>query len=63
MSHHSSEEMNFAVSFKLAKDIKNTIFYFLTLTGLDPTIIAVAGVISTLWGIFGHTLLLENLDQ
>jgi len=31
------------------------------LLGLDPTIIAVAGVISTLWGIVGHTQIIGKL--
>ena len=29
--------------------------------GLDPTIIAIAGVISTLWGIVGHTQIIDKL--
>jgi sterol desaturase/sphingolipid hydroxylase (fatty acid hydroxylase superfamily) len=29
--------------------------------GLDPTIIAVAGVISTLWGIVGHTQIIDKM--
>ena len=33
----------------------------LPLVGLDPTIIAVAGVISTLWGIVGHTQIIDKL--
>ena len=33
----------------------------LPLLGFDPTIIAVAGVISTLWGIVGHTQIIGNL--
>ena len=58
MSHHSSQEMNFAVSFRqawLGPISKIPFFITLPLIGLDPTIIAVAGVISTLWGVFGHT--------
>jgi Sterol desaturase len=64
MSHHSSEEMNFAVSFRqawLGPVSKIPFFILLPLIGLDPTIIAVAGVISTLWGIFGHTQVIEKL--
>ena len=64
MSHHSSEEMNFAVSFRqawLGPISKIPFFIFLPLIGLDPTIIAVAGVISTLWGIFGHTQVIGKL--
>ena len=33
----------------------------LPLLGFDPTIIAVAGVISTLWGIVGHTQVIGKL--
>ena len=64
MSHHSSEEMNFAVSFRQAwfgPVSKIPYFIVLPLLGLDPTIIAVAGVISTLWGIVGHTQIFEKL--
>ena len=64
MSHHSSEEMNFAVSFRqawLGPISKIPFFILLPLIGLDPTIIAVAGVISTLWGIFGHTQVIGKL--
>ena len=64
MSHHSSEEMNFAVSFRqawLGPISKIPFFIILPLIGLDPTIIAVAGVISTLWGIFGHTQVIGKL--
>ena len=64
MSHHSSEEMNFAVSFRQAwvgPVSKIPFFILLPLIGLDPTIIAVAGVISTLWGIFGHTQVIGKL--
>ena len=64
MSHHSSEEMNFAVSFRQAwfgPISKIPFFVSLPLIGLDPTIIAVAGVISTLWGIVGHTQIVNKL--
>ena len=33
----------------------------LPLIGLDPTIIAIAGVVSTLWGIIGHTQIINKL--
>jgi sterol desaturase/sphingolipid hydroxylase (fatty acid hydroxylase superfamily) len=33
----------------------------LPLMGLDPTIIAIAGVVSTLWGIVGHTQIINKL--
>ena len=64
MSHHSSEEMNFAVSFRqawLGPISKMPFFIFLPIVGIDPTIIAIAGVISTLWGIVGHTQIIKNL--
>jgi sterol desaturase/sphingolipid hydroxylase (fatty acid hydroxylase superfamily) len=64
LSHHSSEEMNFAVSFRQAwfgPISKIPFFVALPLLGFDPTIIAVAGVISTLWGIVGHTQIVGKL--
>ena len=64
LSHHSSEEMNFAVSFRQAwfgPISKIPFFMILPLLGFDPTIIAVAGVISTLWGIVGHTQIVGKL--
>ena len=64
MSHHSSEEMNFAVSFRQAwfgPLCKIPFFIVLPLIGLDPTIVAVAGVVSTLWGIVGHTQVIGRL--
>ena len=64
MSHHSSEEMNFAVSFRQAwfgPVSKIPFFMVMPLIGFDPTMIAVAGVISTLWGIVGHTQIIVKL--
>ena len=64
MSHHSSEEMNFAVSFRQAwfgPLSKIPFFIILPLIGFDPTIVAVAGVVSTLWGIVGHTQIIGKL--
>ena len=64
LSHHSSQEMNFAVSFRQAwfgPISKIPFFMILPLLGFDPTIIAVAGVISTLWGIVGHTQIIGKL--
>jgi sterol desaturase/sphingolipid hydroxylase (fatty acid hydroxylase superfamily) len=64
MSHHSSEEMNFAISFRQAwfgPVSKLPFFMIMPLIGFDPTIIAVAGVISTLWGIVGHTQIIGKL--
>ena len=64
MSHHSSVEMNFAVSFRQAwfgPVSKIPFFMILPLIGFDPTIVAVAGVVSTLWGIVGHTQIIGKL--
>jgi len=64
LSHHSSEEMNFAVSFRQAwfgPVSKIPFFMLLPILGFDPTIIAAAGVISTLWGIVGHTQIIGKL--
>ncbi|MFL2775696.1 MAG: sterol desaturase family protein [Gammaproteobacteria bacterium] len=64
MSHHSSEEMNFAVAFRqawLGPISKIPFFMVLPLIGFDPLIVAVAGVLSTLWGIFGHTQIVKKL--
>ena len=64
MSHHSSQEMNFAVSFRQAwfgPISKIPFFMVMPLIGFDPTMIAVAGVISTLWGIVGHTQIIGKL--
>ena len=64
MSHHSSVEMNFAVSLRqawLGPVSKIPFFAILPLIGFDPTIIAVAGVISTLWGVVGHTQMVGKL--
>ena len=64
MSHHSSEEMNFAFSFRQAwfgPISKIPFFMVLPIIGFDPTLVAVAGVISTLWGIVGHTQIINRL--
>jgi sterol desaturase/sphingolipid hydroxylase (fatty acid hydroxylase superfamily) len=56
--------MNFAVSFRQAwfgPISKLPFFMVLPLVGLEPTVIAVAGVISTLWGIVGHTQIIGRL--
>ena len=64
MSHHSSKEMNFAVSFRQAwfgPISKIPFFMVLPILGLDPLMIAVAGVVSTLWGVVGHTQIIGKL--
>jgi sterol desaturase/sphingolipid hydroxylase (fatty acid hydroxylase superfamily) len=64
MNHHSSEEMNFVVAFRqpwLAPLFKIPFFAVLPLLGLDPTVLLVAGTISTLWGVTGHTRIVPKL--
>ena len=64
MTHHSSEEMNFAVSLRqawFAPLSKLPFFAVLPLFGMDPTILVIAGVISTLWGVVGHTQIVDKL--
>ena len=64
MSHHSSEEMNFAVSLRqawFAPLSKLPFFAVLPLLGMAPTIAVIAGVISTLWGVVGHTQIVDKL--
>ena len=58
MNHHCSEQMNFSVAFRQAwfgPISKVPFFIALPLIGFDPSITAVAGVASTLWGVVGHT--------
>ena len=64
MNHHSSEEMNFAVSLRQAwfgPFAKVPFFMVMPLLGFDPIVTAVAGVASTLWGVTGHTQWIKNL--
>lgn len=64
MNHHSSTEMNFSVSFRQAwfgPISKVPFFISLPLIGFDPSITAIAGVISTFWGVVGHTQLIGKL--
>ena len=64
LSHHSSQEMNFTVAFRqpvLAPLFKIPFFSLLPIFGLDPTIIVVVGTISTLWGVVGHTQIVNKL--
>lgn len=59
LSHHCSVEMNFLVAFRqawFAPLVKIPFFATLPLLfGLDPTILVVAGTMSQLWGVVGHT--------
>jgi len=64
MNHHSSVEMNFSVAFRQAwfgPLSKVPFFLVLPLIGFDPSITAVAGVCSTLWGVVGHTQVIGRL--
>ena len=64
MNHHSSTEMNFSVSFRQAwfgPISKVPFFISLPLIGFDPSITAIAGVISTFWGVVGHTQVIGKL--
>jgi alkylglycerol monooxygenase len=64
MNHHSSEEMNFVVAFRqawLGPATKIPFFSCLPLVGFDPTITLVAGVGATLWGVVGHTRIVDKL--
>lgn len=65
MNHHCSQQMNFTVSFRQAwfgPISKIPFFVALPLIGLDPSITVVAGVVSTLWGVIGHTRVIPRLD-
>ena len=64
MNHHSSEEMNFTVSLRQAwfgPITKVPFFIVMPLIGFDPIITALAGVVSTLWGVIGHTQWIRRL--
>mgnify|MGYP006080153593 FL=1 len=64
MNHHSSEEMNFVVSLRQAwfgPFAKVPFFLIMPLIGFDPIITAIVGVVSTLWGVTGHTQWIKNL--
>ena len=64
MSHHSSEEMNFVVSLRQAwfAPFAKVIFFMpLPLIGFDPLITVVVGIVSTFWGVIGHTQWINKL--
>ncbi len=64
MNHHSSEEMNFIVAFRqawLGPLSKVPFFMILPLLGFDPLMTLVAGSLSTLWGVLGHTRVVGKL--
>ena len=64
MNHHSSEEMNFVVSLRQAwfAPFAKVIFFMpLPLIGFDPLITVVVGIVSTFWGVIGHTQWINKL--
>lgn len=64
MNHHSSTEMNFSVAFRQAwfgPLSKVPFFMVLPLIGFDPTVTALCGICSTLWGVVGHTQWVDKL--
>lgn len=64
LSHHSSEEMNYLVSFRqpwLAPFFKIPFFAVLPFVGLDPSVLMLAGMASTFWGVIGHTQIVPRL--
>lgn len=64
LSHHSSEQMNYLVSFRqpwLAPFFKMPFFAVLPLMGLDPSVLMIAGLASTFWGVIGHTQIVPRL--
>jgi len=64
LSHHSSEEMNYLVSFRqpwLAPIFKMPFFAILPFVGLDPSVLMIAGLASTFWGVIGHTQIVPRL--
>jgi len=64
LSHHSSEEMNYLVSFRqpwLAPFFKMPFFALLPFVGLDPSVLMLAGLASTFWGVIGHTQIVPRL--
>ena len=63
MNHHCSEQMNFVVAFRqawLGPVTKIPFFAVLPLVGFDPTITLVVGVAATLWGVIGHTKIIDK---
>lgn len=64
MNHHSSTEMNFTVAFRqawLGPLSKVPFFMVLPVLGFDPTVTALCGICSTLWGVLGHTQWVDKL--
>jgi sterol desaturase/sphingolipid hydroxylase (fatty acid hydroxylase superfamily) len=66
LSHHCSTEMNFLVSLRqpwLGPIIKIPFFAAIPLIGFDPVLMYLAGMISTFWGVIGHTKVIPRLPE
>ena len=64
MNHHSSEEMNFTVALRqpwFGSLTKVPFFAVMPLIGFDPVITAIAGSVSTLYGLLTHTKWVDKL--
>lgn len=64
MNHHSSEEMNFLVAFRQGwfnPFSKLLFFWVIPVFFLDPTMMVVAGAVSTLYGVVTHTQVIGKL--
>ena len=65
MNHHSSEEMNFSVALRqpwFGPLTKVPFFAVMPLFGFDPIITAIAGAVSTLYGLLTHTKWVNKLS-
>ena len=65
MNHHSSEEMNFTVALRqpwFGPLTKVPFFAVMPLIGFDPIITAIAGAVSTLYGLLTHTKWVNKLS-
>ena len=65
MNHHSSEEMNFSVALRqpwFGPLTKVPFFAVMPLIGFDPIITAIAGAVSTLYGLLTHTKWVNKLS-
>ena len=65
MNHHSSEEMNFSVALRqpwFGPLTKIPFFAVMPLIGFDPIITAIAGAVSTLYGLLTHTKWVNKLS-
>ena len=65
MNHHSSEEMNFTVALRqpwFGPLTKVPFFAVMPLIGFDPIVTAIAGAVSTLYGLLTHTKWVNKLS-